>query len=163
MPKPKVDGFDRGILTALQRDGRLTNVALAERVGLSPTPCLRRVRRLEETGVIAGYGARLDRSRVGLGLTAFVSVSVGWHNDAARQDFEDAVRDCPEVVACYIVSGEADFLLEVVAPDLDAYSRLLIETILKLPGVKDVKSSFAMRVVKAPSSLPLDLVDGGAV
>jgi len=157
MPISSLDSFDRRILDTLQRDGRMSNVALAERVGLSPTPTLRRVRRLEQSGVIAGYGATLDRRRIGLGLTAFVSITVAWHNDEARQAFEDAVRDCEEVVACYIVSGDSDFLLEVVVPDLESYSQLLIDTLLKLPGVKDVRSSFAMRMVKAPSALPLEL------
>ena len=161
MPNLIHDAFDYRILDTLQREGRIANVALAERIGLSPSPCLRRVRRLEAEGIIAGYGARLDRRKVGLGLTAFVSVALGIHSDETRQTFEDAIRDRPEVVACYVVTGDADFLLEVVVPDLEAYSRFVLSTLLRLPGVKDVRSTFAMTVVKAPSVLPLARVPGG--
>lgn len=155
MPKLELDSIDRRILAALQEDGRLSIVDLAERVGLSASPCLRRVKRLEQAGYIAGYRATLDRERVGLGLTIFVGIKVEGHRHTHASAFEDAVRRLPEVVSCHLVSGEADFLLEVVVPDLKRYEELLMGTLLKLPMVKDIKSSFAMRAVKAAAPLPL--------
>lgn len=157
MPNSRLDASDHRILDTLQKDGRLSNIALAERIGLSPTPCLRRVRRLEAEGYIEGYGARIHRRAVGLGLTAFVNIAIQDHADHNAALFEEALRSRPEVVACHIVTGPADFLLEVVVPDLEAYSEFVLSTLLKLPGVKDVRSSFAMKTVKAPSILPLAL------
>lgn len=151
-----MDVIDRRILAALQRDGRLTNVQLAEEVGLSPSPCLRRVRLLEKAGVIGGYHANLDRAALGLGLTVFVGVKVERHHDEAATLFREAVRALPEVVSCHLVSGEADFLLQVVVPDLAAYERLLVDRLLKLPGVSDIRSNFAIQTVKSQTSLPLD-------
>lgn len=156
MPKPKLDGFDRRILHQLQQDGRLTNVELADRIGLSPSPCLRRVRTLEEAGVIAGYHARLERQRVGLGLTVFVNVKVERHHEAEATAFRQAVLTMPEVISCHLVSGEADFLLQVTVPDLAAYERLLLGTLLKLPGVHDIRSNFAIQCIKEQGPLPLD-------
>ena len=146
---------NRKILSALQRDGRLTNVELAELVGLTESPCSRRVRRLEQDGVIEGYRAVLSRPKLGLGLTAFVGVKVGPHDHVEEQTFASAVTALPEVVSCHLVSGEMDFLLQVVVPDLAAYERLLIGALLKLPGVRDVRSSFAMRTYKSDAPLPL--------
>ena len=151
----RLDAIDRRILAALQADVRLSNVELAERVGLSPSPCLRRVRLLEEAGVIAGYHARLSRPALGLGLTVFVSVKVGRHHDEEATAFREAVRLIPEVVSCHLVSGDADFLLQVVLPVLAAYERLLTGTLLKLPGVSDIRSNFAIQTVKAEGPLPL--------
>ena len=150
-----LDRVDRRLLDVLQRDGRLSNVALAERVHLSPSPCLRRVKALEHDGVIEGYRAVLDREAVGLGLTVFVELKVEGHSEAVATAIEEAVADLPEVVACHLVSGDADFLLEVVVADLRAYERLLLGELLKLPSVADVRSNFAIRTVKAPAPLPL--------
>ncbi len=150
-----LDDLDRRILAALQADARISNVDLAARVGLSPSPCLRRVRLLEEAGVIAGYHASLDRAALGLGLLVFVSVKVERHHDSGADAFRQAVQDLAEVVSCHLVSGEADFLLQVMLPDLPAYERFLLETLLKLPGVKDIRSNFAIATVKAPAALPL--------
>lgn len=155
MPMPDFDAFDRKILTALQADGRLTNVELAEQVGLSPSPCLRRVKQLEEQGVIAGYRAVLDRQRIGLGLTVFVGVKVGPHEHLEEQAFSTAAAALPEVVGCHLVSGEFDFLLQVTVPDLAAYERFLLGTLLKLPGVRDIRSNFAISTVKQAAPLPL--------
>ncbi|MDX5378615.1 MAG: Lrp/AsnC family transcriptional regulator [Halomonas sp.] len=155
MPKMKLDNLDRRILSALQRDARLTNVQLAEEVGLSPSPCLRRVRLLEEKGIIKGYHAALDRGEVGLGLTVFVGIKVKQHHDELARAFREEVVKLPEVVSCHLVSGEADFLLQVVVPDLAAYEALLQDKLLKLPGVSDIRSNFAISTVKASSSLPL--------
>src|SRR6185312_16969162 len=116
-----LDSVDRRLLEVLQREGRLSNVALAERVHLSPSPCLRRLKALEHDGVIDGYRAVLDREAVGLGLTVFVEVKVEGHSDRLAEAIQAAVNAMPEVVACHIVSGAADFLLEVVVPDLRAY------------------------------------------
>ncbi len=156
MPKLKLDAIDRRILAALQRDARLTNVELAEEIGLSPSPCLRRVRLLEEAGVIGGYHATLNRNEIGLGLTVFVGIKVERHRDAQATAFRDAVRALSEVVSCHLVSGEADFLLQVVVPDLAGYERFLLGTLLKLPGVSDIRSNFAIQTVKAQGPLPLD-------
>jgi Lrp/AsnC family leucine-responsive transcriptional regulator len=156
MPRLKLDAIDRRILSALQRDARLTNVQLAEEVGLSPSPCLRRVRILEEAGVIGGYRTTLRREKIGLGLTVFVGVKVERHHDEAAARFRDAVMALPELISCHLVSGEADFLLQVVVPDLAGYERLLLGTLLKLPGVADIRSNFAIQTVKADGPLPLD-------
>ena len=150
-----LDRVDRRLLEILQREGRLSNAALAERVHLSPSPSLRRVKALEDDGVIAGYRAVLDREAVGLGLTVFVEIKVEGHSDRLAEEIEAAVNAMPEVVACHIVSGAADFLLEVVVPDLRAYERLLLGSLLKLPAVVDVRSNFAIRTVKAEGALPL--------
>lgn len=156
MPKIKLDAIDRRILSALQRDGRLTNVQLAEEVGLSPSPCLRRVRLLEEAGIIRGYHAALDRTEIGLGLTVFVGIKVERHHDSEASRFREAIQSLAEVVACHIVSGETDFLLQVVVPDLAAYERFLMGTLLKLKGVVDIRSNFALQTVKGQTPLPLN-------
>ena len=153
-----LDALDSKILAALQEDGRLSNVELADRVGLSPSPCLRRVKRLEEEGYIAGYKAKVDRRRLGLGMTIFVGVKVDGHRDANAIAFQEKVRTLPEVVACHMVSGEADFLLEVVVADLAAYDAFLSRTLLSMPMVRDIRSNFAIRTVKSEGALP---VSGG--
>jgi Lrp/AsnC family leucine-responsive transcriptional regulator len=150
-----MDATDREILRLLQDDGRLTNAALAERVHLSPSPCLRRLKRLEDEGVITRYRAILDRRRVGLGLTVFVEIKVEGHTDETATRLQETFRDMEEVVACHIVSGPADFLLEVVVTDLEHYERLLLGRLLKLRGVADVRSNVAIRTVKSNGALPL--------
>ena len=155
MPILSLDGIDRRILAALQADGRLTNIELAAQVGLSPSPCLRRVRRLETSGVIERYGAKLNRRRVGLGLMAFVSVNIERHRDVDASKFRQAVLAMTEVVSCYITSGEHDFLLQVLVTDLEAYRHFTLETLMRAPGVKSVHSSFVIDVVKDDSPVPL--------
>ncbi|WP_254073560.1 Lrp/AsnC family transcriptional regulator [Acidisphaera sp. S103] len=155
MPRIILDSIDRKILRELQENGRLTNVELAERVGLSPSPCLRRVKALESAGVIHGYHALLDRERLGLGLTIFVGVKVAHHRTEETPTFWDAVQALPEVITCHLVSGDADFLLQVVVPDLAGYERFLLGTLLKLPGVTDVRSNFAIKTIKPQTLLPL--------
>ena len=150
-----LDRLDRRMLKILQEEGRISNAALAERLHLSPSPCLRRMRALERDGVIAGYRAVLDRKILGLGLTVFVELRVESHSDRTATAITDAVAAAPEVVSAYVVSGSADFLLEVVVTDLAAYERLLFDTLLKLPNVSDVRSNFALRTVKRPGPLPL--------
>jgi len=155
MPTTGLDAIDRHILEALQADGRLTVVELADKVGLSPSPCLRRLKRLEAEGHIAGYRALLSRDRVGLDLTVFVGVKVDGHRDENATALQQAIKAMPEVVSAHLVSGEADFLLEVVVPDLKHYEEFLIGRLLKLPMVKDIRSNFAIRRVKADAPLPL--------
>ncbi|WBG63616.1 Lrp/AsnC family transcriptional regulator [Pseudomonas citronellolis] len=155
MPNHKLDAYDHRILAALQRDGRLSNVQLAEAIGLSPSPCLRRVRLLEEAGVIRRYGADLDRDQVGLGLTVFVGIKVERHHEEQAEAFRRAVVDLPEVISVHLVSGESDFLLQVVVPDLRAYEHFLTGTLLKLPGVSDIRSNFAISILKESAPLPL--------
>lgn len=155
MPSTDLDAIDCRIIAALQADGRLTNVELAERVGLSPSPCLRRVKRLERDGYIGAYRAVLERNRLGLGLTVFVGVKIEGHADQRAEDFKDAVLAMPEVVAFHLVSGEADYLLEVVVPDLAHYRRWLLDGLLELPIVKEVRSSVAIETMKAGAPLPL--------
>lgn len=156
MPRLKLDAIDRRILVALQRDARLTNVELADEIGLSPSPCLRRVRMLEDAGVITGYHAELAREEVGLGLTVFVGIKVERHHDNEASAFREAVLQLPEVVSCHLVSGETDFLLQIVVSDLAAYQRLVLETLLKLPHVKDIRSNFVIQTVKDEASVPLN-------
>jgi Lrp/AsnC family leucine-responsive transcriptional regulator len=156
MPKINLDAIDHRIVAALQADGRLTNLELAERVGLSPSPCLRRVKRLERDGYIETYRAMLKRDRLGLGLTVFVGVKIGGHANVEAGSFQDAIVALPEVVACHLVSGEADYLLEVVVPDLAHYQRFLVGKLLNLAIVREVRSNIAIQTLKAGAPLPLD-------
>jgi Lrp/AsnC family leucine-responsive transcriptional regulator len=155
MPKSDLDAIDRRIVAALQADGRLSNVELADKVGLSPSPCLRRVRRLEREGYIDGYRAALRRDRVGLGLSVFVGVKIEGHANERAVTFEKAVVAMPEVVACHLVSGDADYILEVVVPDLADYQRFLVGKLLDLPIVREVRSNIAIQTLKAGAPLPL--------
>ena len=155
MPKMDLDGIDRRIIAELQADARLSNVELAERVGLSPSPCLRRVKRLEREGYIEGYRAALSRDRVGLGFAVFLAVKIDSHANERALKFEEAVSAMPEVLACHLVSGEADYLLEVVVPDLEHYQRFLVGRLLNLPIVREVRSNIATQTVKAGAPLPL--------
>src|SRR3954467_2696551 len=150
-----LDRVDRQMLAILQTEGRISNAALAERLHLSPSPCLRRLRTLEQDGIIAGYRAVLDRPRLGLGLTVFVELKVDSHSDRTASAIAQALNAAPEVISAHIVSGPADFRLEVVVADLADYERLLFETLLKLPNVSDVRSDFVLRTVKASAPLPL--------
>jgi Lrp/AsnC family transcriptional regulator, leucine-responsive regulatory protein len=156
MPKTPLDDFDRKIISALQTDGRLSNVDLADKIGLSPSPCLRRVKRLEREGYIGSYRATLDRTRVGLGFTVFVGVRIDGHANDRAEGFEQAVLDMQEVIACHMVSGTVDYLLEVVVPDLAGYQKFLIDKLLALPIVREIQSSIALNTLKAGGPLPLD-------
>jgi Lrp/AsnC family leucine-responsive transcriptional regulator len=143
------------MLEILQAEGRISNAALAERLHLSPSPCLRRLRALEHDGVIAGYRAVLDRPKLGLGLTVFVELKVDDHAAVNAEVIYAALRAAPEVISAHVVSGPADLRLEVAVADLAAYERLLFGTLLQLPHVSDVRSDFVLRTVKAPGPLPL--------
>ena len=155
MPNNPLDAIDRRIIASLQADGRLSNIDLAERVGLSPSPCLRRVKRLEREGYIGAYRAVLERDRVGLGFTVFVGIKIAGHANDRALDFEKAVMAMPEVVAFHMVSGEADYFVEVVVPDLEHYRRFLITRLLELPLVSEVRSNIAIQTLKAGAPLPL--------
>jgi Lrp/AsnC family leucine-responsive transcriptional regulator len=155
MPNGALDAIDCRIIAALQADGRLSNVELAERVGLSPSPCLRRLKRLEREGYIEAYRAVLQRSRIGLGLTVFVGVKIEGHANEQALKFEETVLAMPEIVACHMVSGDTDYLLEVVVPDLEHYQRFLVGKLLELPIVKDVRSNIAIQTLKDAAPLPL--------
>lgn len=155
----KLTRADRKILQILQEDGKISNVDLAERVGLSPSPCLRRVKQLEAAGLISGYVALLDRRKARLDVLAYVEVQVDRHTEAAAEAFKQAVIREPEVVGCYVMTGGYDYLLRVVVPSLDAYADFTMKRLLKMPAVKDVRSSFVLETVKDSTALPLDYLD----
>lgn len=157
MPEVALDRIDLRILELMQHNGRLSNQELAERVSLSPSPCLRRIRRLEELGVIRGYVALLDPKKLGLGLMAYVSIKLEKRGKMPMDEFKARVQTWPEVVACYAMTGEMDYLLRVYVGDLEHFSRFVMEQLLKQPGVVDVKSSFALERIKDTTALPLTL------
>lgn len=151
----ELDAIDRQLLSALQDNARLTTNELAQAAGLSQSPCWRRIRRLEESGLISGYRARLDRRKLGYGVVAFVSISIDHQNDARNTAFIDAVNAIPEVVMFHAVTGTADFLLMVVAADLDSYSSLLLRKLHRLPGVQQVQTNVSLQEFKAFENLPI--------
>lgn len=152
----KFDRHDRLILAALQQDGSLSNLELADRVGLSPSPCSRRVQKLEESGVIRGRAALLDSKALGLGLTVLIQISMDRHTPERFENFEATVRGFAEVQQCYLITGQsADYLLKVVVPDMDAYQAFLLDKITRIEGVSGVHSSFVMRKVVDTTALPL--------
>ena len=153
---PKMDRVDRRILEHLQRDGRLANQELAARVALSPSPCLRRVRALEKEGVIREYVALLDPIKVGLGMLAYVSVKLEKKGRMPVEQFVRAVQSWPEVVACYSMTGDVDYLMRVQVEDLDHYTRFLMGKLVKQPGVIDIHSNFVLERVKDTTALPLE-------
>ncbi len=155
MPESSLDTIDRRIIAELQADARLSNVELADKVGLSPSPCLRRVKLLEREQYIVGYRAALQRDRIGLGFSVFIGVKIDGHANDRALTFEHAIVAMPEVVACHLVSGESDYLLEVVVPDLQHYQRFLVDKLLNLPIVREVRSNIAIQTVKAAAPLPL--------
>ena len=150
-----LDRTDLALLAVLQDYGRIANAELAERVKLSPSACLRRVQRLEREGVIAGYSARVDPVRVGLGLQAFVRVQLSRHDAEAIAAFGDFVNAWDEVVTCHALTGDMDYLLQIVVKDLDHFSHFLLDRLLNQAGVADVNSSFVLRTVKAFRGMPL--------
>ena len=146
----QLDDLDRRILTELQRDAGITNQELAERVGLSASPCLRRVKALEDAGVIQKRVAQLDRKLLGLSLTALIQIAMDRHTPERFAHFEEVVKRCPEVQTCYLITGQqADYLLVVTVPDMEHYQTLLLETLTRIEGVTGVHTSFVMRRVVA--------------
>mgnify|MGYP001024429774 CR=1 FL=1 len=158
MAATTLDKTDRKLLDLLQKDGRMTNLDLAGRVALSPSACLRRVRALEEAGVIRGYAALLDPAKIGLGLLAFVTVKLEKRGRMPTDAFAKACREWPEVAACHATTGDMDYLLRVHVGDLAHFSRFVMDSLLKHPGVIDVKSSFVLEQVKETTALPLETV-----
>lgn len=156
-----LDRYDIAILQELQADARLSNAELAVRIGLSPAPTWRRVKWLEEQRYITGYRAEIDRRKIGLGVLAFVRVDSERNNAAATRELEDAIRCIPEVISCHYISGSGTFELQVMATDLDAFSRLCLDTLLTLPNVKDLHTSFSLGEVKAGAALPLSHLRAG--
>lgn len=154
----ELDRFDRQILEILQREGRLPNQELAERIGLSPSPCLRRVRALEEAGLISGYRATVDARKLGLTLTALVHISMDVHTPERFATFEAAVGLLPEVLECLLITGqEADYQLKVAVRDMDHYQALLLGHLTRIPGVTGVHSSFVLRSVLKNAIVPVGL------
>tara|TARA_R110002167_G_scaffold220617_3_gene425240 strand:+ start:817 stop:1296 length:480 start_codon:yes stop_codon:yes gene_type:complete len=158
MKKPIIDSTDLKILKALQQDGRLSNADIAEQVALSPSPCLRRLRRLEEDGVIEGYRAQLSRHALGLEMTVFVQVKLHDHSAESVAGFEQAVIAMPAVINAHTVSGSADYLLEVVVSDLSDYDRW-VRQVQVLKMVRGIESNFGLRAVKTDAALPLAQVN----
>lgn len=155
-----LDRIDRAILANLQAEGRLSNVELAKRVNLSPTPCLERVRRLEREGFITGYAARLDPVRLELGLTVFVQATLDRTTADVFDRFAEAVRQTPQIVECHMIAGGFDYLLKVRASDMDAFRRFLGEVINALPGLASTATYVAMEAVKEGERLPLSAASG---
>tara|TARA_R110001592_G_scaffold97408_7_gene279102 strand:+ start:15904 stop:16401 length:498 start_codon:yes stop_codon:yes gene_type:complete len=154
--KMSLDGYDRRILEALQEDGRLSNQDLADLIGLSPSPCLRRVRRLEEAGLIAAYRAVLNARALGLNLMAFIQISMDRHTPERFENFERHVGELPEVLECHLITGQsADYLLKVIVADMDGFQALLLNKITRIDGVTGVHSSFVMKSPVSKTSLPL--------
>lgn len=151
----QLDRIDRGMLDMLQQDGRVSNARLAEAFSLSETSCWRRLRRLEEAGLIAGYHARLDRRKLGFGVMAFVQIVCTQHSEAVTAEFERLIQASPNVLACDNTTGEADFLLQVVAADLDDYSHFVERVLRKLPGVLSIRSNLSLRQLKSTQRLPI--------
>ena len=150
-----LDRYERSILIALQADGRLTNQDLARQVGLSPSACWRRVKRLEDTGVIQRYAAILDPGKVGIGETVFAHVSMARHSKTSSVQFAELMREQPEVMECFFTTGAADILLRVATPSVAAYDRFLEDVIFNASGVSQVHSDFALRMIKFETALPL--------
>jgi Lrp/AsnC family transcriptional regulator, leucine-responsive regulatory protein len=155
MPVHALDPIDRRILAVLQEDARITNVELAQRVSLSPSPCLRRVHLLEEAGIIRRYVTLLDPDALGLNVSAFIDVRLGPKNAETAAAFERAIQPFSEVLACYIMSGEYDYLLRVVVPDIPTLRTFVMEHLLAIPGVESTRSSFSLGEVKYTTALPL--------
>jgi len=155
-----MDEIDLKILKLLQEDARTTNSDLADRVGLSPAPCLRRVRALEEEGVIRKYATLLDPVAVDLGVAVFVQISLDLQVEDRLEKFERAIMRRPEVLECYLMTGDSDYLLRVVVPDVAAYERFLKDSLTRIEGVAGIKSSFALKQVKYSTVLPLEKAVG---
>jgi len=151
----ELDPIDLKILAALQRDSSLTNVELARRVHLSPSPCLARVKALHKSGVIRRYVALVDPEAVGLGVSVFISISLREQNTAALAEFERRIEACDEVMECYLMTGDADYLLRVVVPDIRALERFILDRLSPIPGVEKIRSSFTLKQVRYKTELPL--------
>ena len=155
MTVTKIDDIDRQILEILQAEGRLPNARIAERVGLSPPSVLERIRKLEEREIILGYAAQVDGGRLGLKTTVFVSVSLTFHRRESIEEFRQVILEIPEVLECYHLTGESDFLLKIVVPDIENYEDFLLHKLTCIDSVSQVKSSFVLSTLKRNTRLPL--------
>lgn len=155
MPQVDLDAIDLHILAELQANAKLPNVELASRVHLSPSPCLARVRALEERGLIRRYATLLDPLAVGLSVSVFIQISLEKQARKSLEAFEGAIRQRPEVMECYLMSGDADYLLRVVVPDVQALERFILDKLTPIPGIASIRSSFALKQVKYETALPL--------
>lgn len=153
----RLDQTDIALLNRLQTDARITNVALAESAHLSPAPCLRRVRDLEAAGVIRGYVTLLDPEAVGLDISMFIQVSLEKQVSSALRVFEETIETYPEVMECYLMTGDSDYLLRVVAPDLKALQSFIVDRLARIPHVSNIRSSMTLKQVKYKTALPIDL------
>src|SRR5260221_10153361 len=160
MPELQLDSIDWKILGLLQTDARMPNVELAKAIGLSPSPCLSRVRALEEAGYISRYVTLLDALRVGLKVSVFIQVTLERQIESALERFETAIRARPEVMECYLMTGDADYLIRVVVADIQVLEEFILKFLTKLPGVGNIKSSFALKQVKYQTALPLPSAAG---
>ncbi|AML55872.1 Transcriptional regulator, AsnC family [Serratia rubidaea] len=150
-----LDMTEMKILRLLQDDARVTNQALAEKIGMSASPCWRKVRKLEEEEVIQGYRAVLDRKKIGLGVMVFIRVAIDSHSETEAKKFEEEVTALEDVVACYSIGGDADFLLQVVASDLDSYADFAMSVVRRLPGIKEMQSMFVLKEIKPLVAYPI--------
>jgi Lrp/AsnC family leucine-responsive transcriptional regulator len=160
MPEAILTATDTKILELLQQNARLSNITLAERVSLSPSACLRRVRSLEQRGLIRHYVTLLDSQQLGLGVSVFIQVSLEKKDQVSLKRFERVMTQRPEVMECYLMTGDSDYLLRVVVPNVAAFERFLMEYVTKIPGIAMIKSSFTLKQVKYTTSLPLDRIGG---
>lgn len=159
MRKARLTEIDIEMLRRLQRRARLSNVELAKKVGLSPSACLRRLRNLEQQGLIREYVTLLDPVQVGLGASVFIQVSLERKDEATLKSFESAISKHSEVVECYLMTGDSDYLLRVVVPDVAAYEQFLMQHLTKIAGIAHIRSSFTLKQVKYSTALPLDFVE----
>jgi Lrp/AsnC family transcriptional regulator, leucine-responsive regulatory protein len=150
-----LDGIDYKILSELQREGSLSNVELARRVHLSPSPCLARVKALEAAGVIDRYVALANPLKLGLGLSVFINISLKEQSKAALADFEQRIAEHEEVMECYLMTGDSDYLIRVAVPDLPALEKFILEQLTPIPGIEKIRSSFALKQVRYKTALPL--------
>ena len=160
MPEWSLDSIDWKILGLMQENARLSNVELAKAVGLSPSPCLNRVRALEESGYISRYVTLLDALRLGLKVSVFIHVTLERQVESALGTFEKAIRERPEVMECYLMTGDADYLLRVVVPDIQKLEEFILQFLTRVPGVGNIRSSFALKQVKYQTALPLPSMAG---
>ena len=155
MPNPELDAIDLKILRALQEDGKISMGELAEKVGLSPSPCARRVRLMEKAGIIKGYAAIIDQKRVGLPISAFASIKLERQREEDLDRFEETVSRWPEVLDCYLMTGQRDYLMRVVAADLEAYERFIKDKLTRLDNIASIETSFALGQVQRSETLPI--------
>ena len=155
MSLSKIDKTDAKILEILQKDSRITNTDLAEQLNMSNSPCWRRVKQLEDSKIIKGYGVLLDRKKIGLGVMVFIRVSIDSHSEKEAKKFEEQVTALEHVMACYSIGGDADFLLQVVSPDLETYADFSMSIIRRLPGIKEMQSMFVLKEIKPFLAYPI--------